>query len=141
MITSRNHGKRPFNPYNSVDRLETYEDSYITMAPSDARPKAIWSVQRRRRSMGGVHTASGDEAEEAFNPYDEIPGDRHENLYDEIRPRTRVISTITHEDLGGLQHTIGERSWLILLNVRHILLKMGRYCSTTMCHYWDMSVK
>ncbi len=21
------------------------------------------------------------------------------------------------------------------------LLKMGRYCSTTMCHYWDMSVK
>ncbi len=21
------------------------------------------------------------------------------------------------------------------------LLKMGRYCSTSMCHYWDMSVK
>ncbi len=21
------------------------------------------------------------------------------------------------------------------------LLKMGRYCSTTMCYYWDMSVK
>ncbi len=86
------------------------------MAPSETRPKAFWSAQQRRRSTGGVG-ASGDEAEEAFNPYDEIPGDRHENLYDEIRPKTRVISTVTHESLGGLQLNIGEWVWLMLVGV------------------------
>lgn len=59
--------------------------------------------------MGG-RTANGDENEEAFNPYDEIPGERHENLYDEIRPKTRVISTITHESIG-LQEAIGRWVW------------------------------
>jgi len=47
----------------------------------------------------GLATSNPRDSSELFNPYDEIPGDRLENLYDEIHPTTRVISTITDENL------------------------------------------
>ena len=57
-----------------------------------------------RRLVGAAMgvASSNEEPEDHYNPYDEIPGDsRQENLYDEIHPKTRVISTSTQENLSG----------------------------------------
>ncbi len=44
--------------------------------------------------------------------------------------------------LGGTGNRVscGENRLILQIKVQ-TLLKMGRYCSTAMCHYWDMSVK
>ena len=50
----------------------------------------------------GDVASSNEELEDPYNPYDEIPGDsQQENLYDEIHPKTRIISTSTQETLNG----------------------------------------
>ena len=62
------------------------------------------------RSRSTIRTAAIDEElEDPFNPYDEIPGDRQENVYDEIHPRmSRDISAITHENTGGGSMQLGD---------------------------------
>ncbi len=47
----------------------------------------------------------------------------------------------TNSKRGWIDSSYEHKGWaLVLLSIR-TLLKMGRYYSTTMCHYWDMSVK
>ena len=69
-----------------------------------------------------VATNNLGDSSEPYNPYDEIPGDRLENLYDEIHPTTRVISTITHEDsVDGRQPTaIGEETFSFASKLRGV---------------------
>jgi len=68
----------------------------------------------------GLATSNTGDSSELFNPYNEILGDCLENLYDEIHPTTRVISTITDENLqdspDSRQPTAGGKETFLLAN-------------------------
>ena len=50
-------------------------------------------------------TSNFGDPSDTYNPYDEIPGDRPENLYDEIHPRSQVISTIIQDNFQSSADT------------------------------------
>jgi len=65
-------------------------------------------------------TSNTGDFSELYNPYDETPGDRLENLYDEIHSTNLVISTVTDENLqnspDSRQPTAGGKETFFLAN-------------------------
>ncbi len=52
---------------------------------------------------------------------------------------TAVLEVLTNKVM--VEENANVRPPATLGVMLHALLKMGRYYSTTMCYYWDMSVK